>query len=115
MISIKRHYTSGRALTNVATRGYIHCMKKPSKVSRKASSRVAEASALPSGAPLTVNVRSAKDRLSSLLDLAARGSEIIITSNGKPKGRLTGWQPKRKPFKVDWDLLKSIPFRGGKT
>ena len=80
-------------------------MKTKSKAAKREPSREA--------ASLTVNVRAAKDRLSSLLDLAARGSEIIITSNGKPKGRLTGWQPKRKPFKVDWEWLKSMPWKGG--
>ena len=37
---------------------------------------------------LQVNVRAAKDNFSSLLEEAARGHEIIITSDGEPKAKL---------------------------
>lgn len=36
----------------------------------------------------TVNVRMAKDQLSALLERAAEGEEIVITSDGRPKGML---------------------------
>jgi prevent-host-death family protein len=63
--------------------------------------------------PLLINVRSAKDSLSSLLERAAQGLETIITSDGEPKARLVPVQKKRKPFRVDWKLLRSMPVRKG--
>jgi prevent-host-death family protein len=78
------------------------------------TSRVAEPVAV-YGLPMLVNVRAAKDTLSGLLERASRGEEVIITSDGKPKARLVAVRKIGKPFKVDWALLKSIPWRGGKT
>ena len=63
--------------------------------------------------PLTINVRAAKDALSSLLERAAHGLETIITSDGEPKAKLVPVEKKRKPFRVDWELLRSIPIRKG--
>ena len=63
--------------------------------------------------PLTVNVRAAKDSLSSLLERAAQGLETIITSDGVPKAKLVPVEKKRKSFRVDWELLRSIPIREG--
>ena len=40
-----------------------------------------------------VNVREAKDRLSSLLDRAARGERIVITSDGRPKAMIVRYLP----------------------
>ena len=65
--------------------------------------------------PLQINVRAAKDNLSGLLEQAARGHEIIITSDGKPKAKLVPVQMKRKRFKVDWELLRSMPVTSGPT
>ena len=65
--------------------------------------------------PLQINVRAAKDNLSSLLEEASRGNEIIITSDGKPKAKLVPVQMKRKRFKVDWELLRSMPVTKGPT
>ncbi len=66
-------------------------------------------------APMHINVRAAKDRLSSLLEEAARGHEIIITSDGQPRAKLIPVQPTRKRFKVDWELLRSAPLKAGPT
>jgi prevent-host-death family protein len=63
--------------------------------------------------PLLINVRAAKDQLSSLLEQAAHGNEIIITSDGMPKAKLVQVRPARKPFRVDWDLLRSKPLKPG--
>src|SRR5947209_7568611 len=71
--------------------------------------------ALPEAPPLQINVRAAKDRLSSLLEEASQGNEIIITSDGRPKARLVSMQMKRKRFKVDWELLRSMPVTTGPT
>ncbi len=62
---------------------------------------------------LTINVRAAKDCLSSLLERAAQGLETIITSDGEPKARLVPVEKHRKPFRADRELLRSIPVRKG--
>ena len=40
-----------------------------------------------------VNVREAKDQLSGLLDRAAKGVRIIITSDGAPKAMIVRYRP----------------------
>ena len=40
-----------------------------------------------------VNVRQARDTLSSLLDKAAAGSRIVITSDGVPKAMIVTYRP----------------------
>ena len=64
---------------------------------------------------LSVNVRSAKDQLSSLLEHAASGNEVIITSDGEPKARLTAVRAQRRPYRVDWAWLNSQAVSGGPT
>jgi prevent-host-death family protein len=63
--------------------------------------------------PAQINVRAAKDNLSSLLEEASRGREIIITSDGEPKAKLVPYHMKRKRFRVDWELLRSMPLKPG--
>ena len=58
---------------------------------------------------LVVNVRAAKDQLSNLLEQAARGNVVVITSDGQPKAKLVPVQARRRPFRVDWELLRSMP------
>src|SRR2546427_12499501 len=65
--------------------------------------------------PLQINVRAAKNSLSGLLEEASRGHEIIITSDGKPKAKLVPVEMKRKRFKLDWELLRSMPVTSGPT
>ena len=60
---------------------------------------------------LVVNVRTAKDQLSSLLEQAARGNVVVITSDGEPKARLVPMRLRRPPFRVDWELLRSMPLQ----
>lgn len=62
-----------------------------------------------------VNVRAAKDQLSSLLEEAASGNEVIITSDGVPKAKLVPVRGQRRVFRVDWALLNSIPMKTGAT
>jgi prevent-host-death family protein len=88
--------------------------RKAKSKSGEPTARVAEPAAV-YGLPMLVNVRAAKDALSGLLEKASRGEEVIITSDGKPKARLVAVRNTAKPFRVDWALLKSIPWRGGKT
>ena len=63
--------------------------------------------------PLSINVRAAKDQLSSLLEQAAQGNEIIITSDGLPKAMLVPFRAVRKPFRVEWELLRSTRVEAG--
>jgi prevent-host-death family protein len=62
-----------------------------------------------------INIRAAKDQLSSLLEEAAKGNEIIITSDGLPKAKLGPMNMKRNRFHVDWELLRSMPVTPGPT
>jgi prevent-host-death family protein len=55
---------------------------------------------------MVTNVRGAKARLSELLDRAARGEEIVITSDGKPKARLVAIEAGARPYKVHRELLR---------
>jgi len=80
----------------------------------KAGAAALKEAAVPEPPPATIiNVRAAKDQLSSLLEQAARGHEVIITSDGMPKAKLIPVKPSRKPFRVDWDLLRSVKPRAG--
>jgi prevent-host-death family protein len=60
---------------------------------------------------LVVNVRAAKDQLSSLLEQAAQGNEVIITSDGEPKAKLVPIRSRRAPFRMDWEMIRSMPLR----
>lgn len=60
-----------------------------------------------------VNVRAAKDQISSLLEEAASGNEVIITSDGVPKAKLVPVRGKRRLFRMDWALLNSMPVKAG--
>jgi prevent-host-death family protein len=65
---------------------------------------------------MSINVRSAKDQFSSLLEQAAAGHEVVITSDGVPKAKLVPARPVRKAFRVDWAALRSVkPKPGAKT
>jgi prevent-host-death family protein len=54
---------------------------------------------------MMANVRAAKAKLSELLERAAAGDEIVITSDGQPKAKLLGIQPVRVHYRVDRRLL----------
>ena len=60
-----------------------------------------------------ISVRAAKAHLSALLELVAGGTEVTITSDGKPKARLvSAVAPKpRKLFSGMGDYLKSMPMQ----
>jgi prevent-host-death family protein len=40
-----------------------------------------------------VSVREAKDQLSSILDRAERGEQIVVTSDGRPKAMIVRYRP----------------------
>jgi prevent-host-death family protein len=64
-----------------------------------------------------LGVREAKDQLSSLLQRAAAGEEIVITSDGVPTAMIVRYKPalKGKPFKPHWNLLRSMPVTPDST
>jgi len=62
---------------------------------------------------MIANVRTAKARLSELLDRAAAGEEIVITSAGRPKARLVGLGGSPPlPFRVNRALLRARSKKG---
>lgn len=99
---------------NVALCGHILGVKKRTSKTAPLSvnSLKVEAAAAGLEARLVVNVRTAKDQLSRLLEQAAEGNEVIITSDGRPKARLVPVNSPRRRFAVDWDLLRSMPVQG---
>ena len=67
------------------------------------------------GVGLTIPVRAAKAKLSALLELVARGQEVIITSDGEPKALLSPVNSERgrKVFTGMGDFLSKQPIHGG--
>lgn len=66
----------------------------------------------------TISVRAAKAHLSALLGLVEKGREIVITSSGKPKARLTPMEvhKARKVFPGSREHLATMPpWQGGPT
>ena len=51
-----------------------------------------------------VNIYEAKTHLSSLVDQAARGEDVILARNGKPQARITSLVPAKG--KIKYGLLK---------
>ena len=56
---------------------------------------------------MIATVRTAKARLSELLERAAAGEEIVITSDGRPKVKIVGLGPAPEPFRVNRRLLRA--------
>ncbi len=73
-----------------------------------------ETVALP-GSGLSIPVRTAKAKLSALLELVAGGQEVTITSDGVPKAMLVPVGPGRgrKVFTGMGDFLHRQPMHGG--
>lgn len=67
--------------------------------------------------PAEVSVRAAKDQLSSLLERAAQGEDIVITSDGKPKAMIVRYRPviTGKPAKSLRELRKTMPVTPDST
>ena len=61
---------------------------------------------------MTLNLYEAKTRLSSLVDQAAAGEEIIIAKNGKPMAKLVAIRnrPLRKPGRLKGKIWISDDF-----
>jgi prevent-host-death family protein len=65
------------------------------------------------GVGLSIPVRAAKAKLSALLELVAGGTQVTITSDGKPKAVLlpAGKQKGRKVFTGTLEHLKTMPMQ----
>ena len=79
----------------------------------RSAAKLKEAAVLETPMTTLINVRAAKDQLSSLLERAAQGSEVVITSDGQPKAKLVPFKASRKRFRVDWELLRSTALVRG--
>jgi prevent-host-death family protein len=73
-------------------------------------SNVAAKPAKKYGKPLQVNLYEAKTHLSSLVERAAKGEEIVIAKAGKPMARLAAAQPESKPLRKAGQNLLGISF-----
>ncbi len=85
----------------------------PCKLSKASEPMVMrEVAAMPGIGPI-ISIRSAKAHLSALLELVAGGTEVTITSDGKPKARLVSAvvAKPRKVFAGMGDHLKSMPMQ----
>jgi prevent-host-death family protein len=67
--------------------------------------------------PVEISVRMAKDQLSSLLDRAANGEDIVITSDGKPKAMIVRYRPVivGKPARSTAVLRSGMPMTPDST
>ncbi len=104
-----------RRVDNVATCGHIAPVKRRTfrYPPAKADKMVLKDSATLEEPALVVNVRAAKDQLSSLLEAAARGDEVVITSDGRPKAKLVAMRTRRRPFRMHWSWLRAQPVSAG--
>lgn len=61
---------------------------------------------------MTLNLYEAKTQLSSLVEMAAAGEEIIIAKNGKPMAKLVAFKEavKRKPGRLKGKVWMSPDF-----
>src|SRR5687768_427722 len=68
-------------------------------------------------APVEISVRAAKDQLSALLERAAQGEDIVITSDGKPKAMIVRYRPviTGKPARSLRELRQSMPVTPDST
>ena len=69
------------------------------------------------GQPVEVSVRAAKDQLSALLERAAQGEDIVITSDGKPKAMIVRYRPviTGKPAQSQRALRQAMPVTPDST
>ena len=94
-----------------------HVKAKPPKISgeyplkESPAGQVEEAALVDETMLPSVSVREAKDQLSRLLRRAARGEQIVITSDGQPKAMIVRYRPviQGKPWTSHRALRQSLP------
>ena len=86
--------------------------KKPITYKRSEPAVLKEVAAAPGIGPV-ISIRAAKAHLSALLELVAGGTEVTITSDGKPKAKLVSAvaAKPRKVFMGMGDHLKSMTIQ----
>jgi prevent-host-death family protein len=101
----------------VATFGHMKPKKPDSKLPKGLKPWMLQESRAAYSEPLEVSVRVAKDQLSSLLERAAQGRDVVITSDGKPKAMLVRYRPviTGKPAKSLRALRESMPVTPDST
>jgi prevent-host-death family protein len=62
------------------------------------------------GKPVQVNLYEAKTQLSSLVERAAKGEEIVIAKAGKPVAKLSAVVPEPKPIRKFGQNLLGITY-----
>lgn len=64
-----------------------------------------------------LGVREAKDGFSELLQRAADGEEIVITSDGEPLAMIVPYRPAvtGKPYRPNWAHLRALPASADST
>ena len=83
-------------LDHVATCGYMKRKQRdrlPYPESKAEALQIKEGAAFCGVECEIVSVRGAKDQLSTLLDRAAKGAQIVITSDGRPKAMIVRYRP----------------------
>jgi prevent-host-death family protein len=67
--------------------------------------------------PVEISVRAAKDQLSALLERAAQGEDIVITSDGRPKAMIVRYRPviTGKPARSTAALRSGMPMTPDST
>jgi prevent-host-death family protein len=101
----------------VATVGHMKKKTPDSALPKGLKSWMAQEAQSGHAVPVEVSVRAAKDQLSALLERAAQGEEIVITSDGKPKAMIVRYRPviTGKPAKSTAALLRSMPLTPDST
>ena len=60
--------------------------------------------------PVQVNLYEAKTQLSSLVERAAKGEEVVIAKAGKPMARLVALRPQLKPPRKSGQNLLGVTY-----
>jgi prevent-host-death family protein len=110
-------------LDDVASCGHIAGMKKKARkkieypVTRDTAQQLKEDAVAYGLRRDVLGVREAKDQLSSLLQRASGGEEIVITSDGVPTAMIVRYKPviRGKPYTPNLELLRSMPMTSDST
>jgi prevent-host-death family protein len=101
----------------VASRGYMKKKTPDSALPKGLKTWMLQEAQAAEYKPVEMSVRAAKDQLSSLLERAAQGEEIVITSDGKPKAMIVRYRPviTGQPARSMALLRRSMPMTPDST
>lgn len=102
---------------HVATMGHMKKKTPDSELPAGLKPWMMQEPAAEAAAPLEVSVRTAKDQLSSLLERASQGEDIVITSDGKPKAMIVRYRPliTGRPARSMRELRRQMPVSPDST